>query len=223
MANDLDNIWFDREDVFNIEQYKTWQVVESPITFPKDKTWQDYVNLKVLEITCGEAPFLVRRYDTVTGQWLDTNKRIGILDRKLRVISENVEHEQEWFERATNAYKSTFGFECQGDSLLIARKNLLFTFIDFYVDKFENYPIKERLEEIAKILSWNISQMDGLKYVVPNSCKPVPKMQMSLFEEEKEDCQDCVKNNNNKHTGIYCKVMNWQSGRSINFFKGERK
>ena len=61
--------------------------------------------------------------------------------------------------------------------------------------------------------------MDGLKFVIPESCKPVPKMQISLFDDEVqiEECPGCLKNNPNKHTGIYCKVMNWKTNRPIKF------
>ncbi len=217
--NLIDDAWFGRKNVFNTEKNKTWCVNHDKIIFPEDKTWQDYVLLNRMEISCGEAPYLCSRYDTVTGKWIEVNDRIGILDRKLRVINENVEHEEDWFEWTLKAYKATFGFEWQGDSLLIARENLLFTFIDYYVERFKNYPINERLEEIAKILSWNIFQMDGLKFVIPNSCKPVPKMQISLFgdDNEPEECPGCKKGNNNKHTGIYAKVMNWGTKRSIKF------
>lgn len=217
--NLVDNAWFGRDNVFNTEKEKTWIVNNDKITFPEGKTWQDYVKSNRMEISCGEAPYLCSRYDTVTGSWIEVNDRIGILDRKLRVINENTEHEDEWFEWIKQAYKSTFGFEWQGDSLLIARENLLFTFIDYYVEKFGYYPIKERLEEIAKILAWNIWQMDGLKFVIPNSCKTVPKMQMSLFDDtnEPEECPGCKRNNNNKHTGIYCKIMNWNTKRSVKF------
>ena len=48
----------------------------------KDKTWIDYVNDKRLEVSCGEAPYIVSRYDTVTGIIIDPKDRIGILDRK---------------------------------------------------------------------------------------------------------------------------------------------
>lgn len=217
--NLIDNAWFGRENVFNTEKDKTWCVNYDKIVFPDGKTWQDYVKENRLEITCGEAPYLVSRYDTVTGKWIEINDRIGLLDRKLRIINENTEHEEEWFEWTIKAYKATYGFEWQGDSLLIARENLLFTFIDYYVERFGNYPIIERLEEIAKILSWNIWQMDGLKYVIPNSCKPVPKLQMSIFddEEEREDCPGCAKNDNSKHTGIYCIIKDWEKGKNIKF------
>lgn len=219
--NLVDEAWFKRKNVFNIEnqEQKSWQVVKEKIVFPENKNWQDYVKENRLEISCGEAPYLASRYDTVSGEWLEPNNRIGLLDRKLRIVNENVDNEKEWHDWTIQAYKSIYGFEWQGDSLLIARENLLFTFIDYYVERFKNYPIKEYLEEIAKILSWNIWQMDGLKFVIPDSCKPAPKMQMSLFEEDniEEECPGCKKNNNTQHTGVYCKVMNWQTKHAIKF------
>ncbi len=226
MNNNLCDEWFENKDVFNTAKDKTWIVNNSkiPFTNEKDKTWQDFVKLKVLEISCGEAPFLASRYDTTTGEWIDVNSRIGALDRKLRVINENCNSERDWYHWTLVAFKSTFGYEWQGDSLLIARENLLFTFIDYYIANFGVFPVKEYLIEIAKILSWNIWQMDGLKDVIPNSCQPIQKRQMSLFEnEETEPCLGCVKNDNSKHTGIYCKIMNWGTKRSIKFFKGEKR
>ena len=117
------------------------------------------------------------------------------------------------------AFQSVYGFEWQGDNLLIARENLLFSFIDYYVDRFTVYPINEYLIKIAKILSWNIWQMDGLKYVIPNSCKPVENLQLTLFDDEvdPEPCPGCLKNNNSLHTGIYCRIMDWSYERSIRF------
>jgi type II restriction enzyme len=45
--------------------------------------WQEYVGLLKLEITCGEAPFIVSRYDPVSDkqQLLPLNKRVGFLDK----------------------------------------------------------------------------------------------------------------------------------------------
>lgn len=90
--NLIDEAWFGRKNVFNIEnqEKKSWQVVKEKITFPENKTWQDYVKENRLEISCGEAPYLASRYDTVSGEWLEPNNRIGLLDRKLRIINENV-------------------------------------------------------------------------------------------------------------------------------------
>ena len=217
--NIVDYEWFKKNNIFNMEKDTTWIVNKNKIEFPEGKTWQEYVLLKRMEISCGEAPYLVSRYDTVTGLWIDIGSRVGILDRKLRVINENTNNEAEWIEWVYKAYKSTYAFEWQGDSLLIARENMLLTFIDYYVDRFSDYPSNDCLLEIAKILSWNVFQMDGLKYVIPNSCKPITKRQLSLFENDIQikPCQGCLKNNNEKHTGVYCKIKDWQTGKTMKF------
>lgn len=217
--NLIDDAWFGKENVFNTETDKGWIVNLERITFPEGKSWQDYVKENRLEITCGEAPYLVSRYDTVTGNIIAIKERIGLLDRKLRVISENVDGEQEWVEWAKIAFKSVYGFDWQGDNVLLARENLLRTFIDYYTDKFGLSPITEYLIDFAEIISWNIWQMDGLKYVIPNSCKPVPKLQMSIFEDEEEceECPGCANNDNSKHTGTYCVIKDWEKGRNVKF------
>ena len=221
MNNYLCDEWFDAKNVFNIPNDKTWKIKKKKIIFKneKDKTWQDFVKLKILEISCGEAPFLVSRYDTTTGELIEINNRIGGLDRKLRVVNENCDNEQDWFQWTLIAFKSTYGYEWQGDNLLIARENLLFTFIDYYITKFNEFPNKEYLIEIATILSWNLWQMDGLKYVIPNSCNQNRKRQLSLFEnDELTQCEGCLKNDINKHIGIYSKIMNWETQKIIKFF-----
>lgn len=211
--NLIDNAWFGKDNVFNVEADKGWVVNTDKIIFSdiNGKTWQDYVKAIRLEITCGEAPYLTSRYDTVTGNYIEIKNRIGLLDRKLRVVSENTQTEEDWYKCAIFAFKAIYGFDFQGDNVLIARENLLFTFIDAYKDKFEIEPPKDYLVEIAKILSWNIWQMDGLKYVIPYSCIPRQNLQVSLFDEPSEPCvcEGCAKNDNTKHIGIYCKIMNW--------------
>lgn len=217
--NLIDDSWFGYKGAFNTENDKTWQTNSAPIKFPEGKTWQDYVTANRLEITCGEAPYLCSRYDTVTGEWIEPQNRIGILDRKIRVVNENATTKEEWLAWVKRAYMATYGYEWQGDSLLIARENLLFAFTDYYRARFEKDPPIEEIREIAKILCWNIWQMDGLKFVIPNSCKPVPQMQLSLFdtEEKPEPCPGCLKNNPYAHTGIYCKIMDWEKNRPIRF------
>lgn len=215
--NLVDNAWFGRESVFNKETEKGWTTSTKNITFPDGKTWQDYVKAQRLEITCGEAPYLASRYDTVTGKTIPVKDRIGLLDRKLRIVNENTDGEQEWYAWAKEAYKSIYGYDWQGDNVLLARENLLFTFCDYYEDKFGVYPIREYLREIAEILAWNIWQMDGLKFVIPNSCKPKENDQMSFFVTELEPCEGCLTGNKNKHTGIYCYVMDWEKGKKVKF------
>ncbi len=218
MASGFDG-WFGRQNVFNTPDGVTWHKTEEKITFPEGKTWQQYVRLRVLEITCGEAPFLASRYDTVTGDWIDVNSRVGMLDRKLRVINENVDSEDDWVKYAFEAYQSTYGFEWQGDSLLIARENLLFTFIDYFIDKFGIFPQKGYLLTLANILAWNIFQMDGLKYVIPYSCKPTTNGQLSLFDkQENVECPGCLNGDHSKHIGIYPLIKNWRSKINYKFY-----
>ena len=58
--NLVDEHWFGRPNVFNIPQDNTWTATER-IVFPEDKqhTWKHYVDARRIEISCGEAPYLV--------------------------------------------------------------------------------------------------------------------------------------------------------------------
>ena len=200
--NLVDEQWFGRADVFNIAGDKGWKTVKTKIAFPSKpgKTWQDYIRAKRMEITCGEAPYLVSRYDTVTGKPIKVYKRIGLLDRKLRVINENVDDASDWFLWVKKAYQSIYGYEYQGDNLLLARKNLLLTFIDNMVYKFDRQPTTNELKSIAYIISWNIWQMDGLTYTAPYSEMEVQEEfeQLTLlgFSEEQEEITETNKNAN---------------------------
>lgn len=220
--NLVDNAWFGAEDIFNSETHNGWKAIKRVIPFPtiEGNSWQDYVKDVRLEVSCGEAPYLVSRYDTITGNPIEVPERIGLLDRKLRVVCENTTTAEEWNQWATVAFQSTYGFEWQGDNLLLARENLLFTFIDYYRYKFDVVPQVEQLKEIARIISWNIWQMDGLKGVIPNSCHSHKVTTYNLFNEVEESitpCEGCIKNNIRKHNGIYCKIKDWQTGGTLKF------
>lgn len=200
--NLVDEQWFGRPDVFNTATDKKWKATRTKIKFPAKpkKTWQDYVRAKRLEITCGEAPYLVSRYDTVSGKPIsDVHKRIGLLDRKLRVIDENTDNEADWFAWVKKAYQSIYGFEYQGDNLLLARENLLFTFIDYMVHKWNREPTVAELRQIAYIISWNIWQMNGLTFTAPYSevIHQEGFEQMTLFDidgdtEVEKDAVPCI-------------------------------
>ena len=163
--NLIDDAWFGKQGVFNAESPEhTWKATTGKIEFPEGKTWKDYVRDTRLEITCGEAPYLVSRYDTVSGMPIELAERIGLLDRKLRVVSENTETTGEFLDWCQEAYKNTYGYEWQGDNLLLAREALLFTFLDYYRAKFGEEPLLKSIQYIAYIISWNVWQMDGLKF-----------------------------------------------------------
>ena len=218
--NLADDAWFGKRNVFNVSEQKKWIANESKIEFTKDKTWQDYVKSLRLEISCGEAPYLVSRYDTVTGKSIKISDRIGLLDRKLRVLSENVNLEDEWIEWSIIAVKSIYGYDLQGDNILLARENILYTYIDYYKDKFNKKPSFDLIKKIAEIISWNIWQMDGLKFVIPRSCKNEIIREYTLFGdiETKTECNACKTNNYKDHNGIYCKIMNWEKNKTVKFY-----
>lgn len=165
MNNYADEQWFGRTGVFNTENDDhTWTVNKEKITFPEKKDWKKYVDSRRLEITCGEAPYLVSRYDAATGELiLPPLRRIGILDRKLRVVNENASDDEEWLKWTKRAFQSCYVYEYQGDSLLVARINFLLSFCDYYQERFGSEPDDSLLKIYANIISWNLWQMDGLK------------------------------------------------------------
>lgn len=215
MCNALDEEWFGRPNVFNTPlPDHTWQPPEGLIRMPEGQTWVDYVLSPRLEITCGEAPFLVSRYDTVTGDVIPLSHRIGLLDRKLRIVGEQCP-EEEWTRWALLALGSIYGYEWQGDNLLIAREALLATFSDYYEAYHHHAPSRELRLEAAEIISWNLWQMDGLKGVVPDSCHEVKEQNFqSLFGDEPTDqsttpCPGCEKGELLLHNGQRCQLRRW--------------
>lgn len=203
------------------------QMNKSLETYQVNKeNWQGYVCELKLEITCGEAPFIVTRYNpTAYGTLIKLGNRVGFLDRKLKVVSKYCNNKKEWLHWAKEAFKSSYGYEWQGDNVLLARENLLYTFIDYYEEKFRKRPPLTLQEEFAETIIWNIFQMDGLRCVVPMSCRHESKVvlgEWTLFERkpdiiEKNECEGCKYNRPNKHNGKYVKIMDWQLNKVIKF------
>ena len=214
MNNALDADWFrglgaeESAGQFTVELPQGWQTVETPVQFPacrgKTPAWVQYVQSRRLEVTCGEAPFLASRYDAATGEMIPVARRIGILDRKLRVVSENAATEDEWRKYATHAVQSTYGYEYQGDNLLLARVNLLLTYAEHLQARWQRKPTKEELQPIANIISWNLWQMDGLHLSVPGG-KPQP-------ETEQLDLFSMFGAAEPQPPTVSCKVKNWRKG-----------
>ena len=223
--NLVDEVWFGRKDVFNVEKERSWEATKEKIQFSdeKGKTWQDYVNSNRMEITCGEAPYLASRYDTVTGEYIEVPNRIGLLDRKLRVVAENTDSREDWLKWATVAVQSSYGFEWQGDNILIARENLLFDVAEHYEAKFHEKLQTQDLIGFAKVIAWNIWQMDGLKFVIPNSCCTKEIIEEDLFESHmiSKPCEGCKLGYGEKsyfrHNGIYCKIRDWKENKTLRF------
>lgn len=166
MNDYADEMWFGRKEVF----FKKGRPAPA-VVFPKKKSWKRYVNAKRLEITCGEAPYLASRYDAGTGERIPVSERIGLLDRKLRVVTEKTKTEAEWLKWAFRAFRATYGYELQGDNLLIARVNLLMTFAEHLQARWGREPSATELRRLVHIITWNLWQMDGLTGTVPFSAR----------------------------------------------------
>ena len=216
--------------------------VEQSLPLPPNHTWQDDVAAKWLEITCGEGPFITSRYDPTSSNKEiihpdNIERRVGFLDRKLREVNKRCDNIDDWLHWAEVALKACYGYEFQGDSLLIARENVLMTMNDFYKVKFDNEPnlesqaeidrgiSTEQLEHFAEIISWNIFQMDGLNYTIPLTGKPktdtvntsvsTDKNQIALFNLSSVTKK--TKRSPAKTSPKYAKIMDWDKNKAIYF------
>lgn len=220
MNNHCDTEWFGRENVFNVEQDHEWIPTEEKIEFPDGKSWKDYVDSRRLEITCGEAPYLVSRYDAATGEIIPLHNRIGILDRKLRIVNENTRTHKTWNQWAYRAFESVYGYEYQGDNLLIARINLLETFCEYTQERWHKEPKDSALKRIAKIISWNLWQMDGIKGIIPHKgiakepAEENEQYQLTLFESMGV-AESEPKSNEILQETIDCKIYDWRENKSV--------
>lgn len=205
--NLVDEALFGRAGVFNtvVDARKhTWQATPNKILFNEELTWQSYVEANRLEITCGEAPYLVSRYNAVTGEPIAISQRIGLLDRKFRVVFENASDDDflVWMRRAL---QSVYGYEFQGDNLFLARKNILFSVIEYFTQKFSAEPSEDFLLDVAKIISWNLWQMDGLTNAIPyaniNHQGSLEGFGKPVNLDEK----------------IYCKIKDWTTGDELEY------
>lgn len=215
MNNDCDEAWFEKPDVFNALSGTEWKVTDGKIGFSDYMAWKKYVDSRRLEITCGEAPYIVSRYDTSTGELIvPPLRRIGMLDRKLRVVNENMDDETEWLRWTVRAFQSVYGYEFQGDSLLIARINVLLTFIDYLKERWNREAAKKELLKIANIISWNFWQMDGLSGTVPYK---------KNFEQERNlggrlfDVSESGIEEDEAVLCRPCRIYDWRKENSISF------
>ena len=210
MNNHCDEEWFGRTEVFNREVEHTWVINTEKIEFEKQNDWKKYVDSKRLEITCGEAPYIVSRYDTTTAEIIPVKERIGILDRKLRVVNENTDNENEWLKWCIRAFQSVYGYEFQGDNLLIARINLLMTFVEYMNDRWGHNPDDEELKKITNIIVWNLWQMDGITGTIPFGKPTEEYHQFTIFDF-------AVGINDTEPEEVNCKIFDWRSNESLTY------
>ena len=213
MVNNLDEEWFGRKNVFNTEQEDhSWIPTEGKIAFTSTKKhdWHDYVASRRLEITCVIAPFLVSRYDAATGAILPIHQRIGLLNRKLRIVDEYTEDDLMWWKWTLRAFQSVYGYEFQDDNLLIARVNLLLTFLDHYRNRFDADPDKKQLKQIANVIAWNLWQMDGLTETIPFRKPPEKEVGFDML-----DMLSMLDEPSSQEVPVFIRLYDWRAKTSL--------
>lgn len=200
MISDADAAWFGTADKFLPDQ---------PVRFTKKKTWKHYVDSRRMEITCGEAPYLVSRYDACTGEAISIRHRIGLLDRKLRVVNENAANEEEWLTWALRAFQAIYGYEFQGDNLLIARVNLLMTYEEYLYARWKRKPTPDEYRTIINTITWNLWQMDGLTGQIPYY-REDDWQEINLFENPETNTEE-------KLQQPACHIYDWRRKNSLTY------
>lgn len=110
----------------------------------------------VLEICCGEAPFLADLYDLPTGYRNPVGQRGGVLDVKMHKLMTSPEASPE---NALKVLKSCYGYEFQRERLAIGRINV---FMDFMEHIPANWATDDYKREAMHIIRINLIQADGL-------------------------------------------------------------
>ena len=210
--NLVDEQWFGRDDPFNTEEGQSWIPTEH-VDFG-DLDWKKFVTSVRMEVCCGEAPYITTRYDPISGIEIPVRSRVGMLDRKLRVVSENVDSELGWIDWGKAAVRSIYAYDFQGDNVLLARENILLSFVESFRDKFGKDVPKGVAEDVCMILSWNIWQMDGMKNVVPFSCEKI--LDLDGNPSVVNGCPAC-RSGKGRHTGRYCRIMDWGADTAVEF------
>lgn len=236
MNNLVDKEFFGVE-VFNDEIEKGWKTKEfldsslpkgaylgwySPWGKENEENAQlikKYLKSNRLEITCGEAPFLVSRYDTVNGEFISIENRIGLLDRKLILLNHVTKHYLEkypqkadqimkkWLTWLGISLKSIYGYEWQGDNLFLARKNVFLTCLDYFLDVHKNKMSKSIMKRLTEVICRNIVQMDGLTYCIPET-----EYEEGIEEEESNLLGEVkIKKKTIKHNGVLVKIADWDN------------
>lgn len=131
------------------------------------RSWRRYVDKKVLEPACGEAPYLADRYDVLTGEEIPLPDRAGLLDRKLDMVDVHARTDDEWMKWAIRALEASYAYDIQGDNVLLARENVLVSYLDHYEARFSKKANLRILLKAAGRIAWNVFQMDGRTFDVP--------------------------------------------------------
>ena len=122
-------------------------------------------------------------------------------------MDENTTTPDEWMKWTLRAFQSVYAYEFQGDSLLLARENLLYTFLENYHYRFKEKATVAQTKKIANVIAWNVWQMDAFTLLPPYTEEESSFMQFSFFDIE-EDKKSAAKP---------CRIFDWRSNESLEF------
>jgi len=169
---------------FNLSSKKRAAIYTPPFLVRRMNLFLEYENKEklyngtLIEAACGEAPFIVQRYNMITGEKIAIEDREGILDIKIKYGIQNIAFGwawgtapySNWYPDVKRMFQTVFGFDKHLPSLIIARMNLLLSFIEYSREyyakrryfKTHELPPEEHIKEIAEIICWNFWCMDFL-------------------------------------------------------------
>ena len=172
LTKKISDAWFRHNKISTTEPEPVKDTFVANFLNEHETLWHKFIDAKFLEITCGEAPYIVSRYNAVTGDSIPLAERVGLLDRKFHAVNENTSTVEGWQFCAIRALQSVYGYEFQGDNLFLARRNVFDTVIEYFTAKFPDKPPEDFLSEVAEIISWNLWQMDGRTNSTPDTKSP---------------------------------------------------
>ena len=174
MKHSLD-VYYDEQNLMDVRIVSTLGLSQEDIDVLK--AWKGQGSLPAVTDVEGSKSFdALIEEDTVTV--FSIPERIN----RLRLTRGRLaQTEDEWFSWVIRAYQSIFGYEFQGDNVLIARVNILLSLSEHMQERWGRKPTQKELEKISNIVSWNIWQMDGLTMTIPYSEAEERFIQLDLF------------------------------------------
>ena len=73
------------------------------------------------------------------------------------------------YHQREHSVRANKGFDSQGDNVFLTRESVFLSFCEYYTERWHRQPHRDAVLKAAEIISWNIWQMDGLNFNVPNS------------------------------------------------------
>ena len=132
-------------------------------------------------------------------------------------MNENAADEKKCLKWVTRAFQATYGYEFQGDNLLIARVNLLMTYDDYLQERWKRKSEAAELSKLINVIDWNIWQMDGLTGTIPYSKAQEKFRQMTLFDMFGGETEEAEENRQ-----PLCRIYDWRADNSLDFVRLQR-